>query len=123
MEAIRNSKESFVRPKQLIWYGGTYRQTDRHTHRQTDPCIELRYAQLIKCGKHLEQEKNVNEVSLVFSDGCRTTDWSERRQFLYNSFPVLRNFNRIILTCNKEKKHFKILHHTYISRNFHSTDI
>ena len=42
MEVLRNSKEPFVRPKQLIWNGGTYRQT----HRQTDPCIELRYAQL-----------------------------------------------------------------------------
>ena len=29
MEAIRNSKESFVRPKELIWNGGTY----IHTHR------------------------------------------------------------------------------------------
>ena len=48
MKVIRNSKEPFVRPKQLIWNGGTYRQTDRQTHRQTDPCIELRYAQLIK---------------------------------------------------------------------------
>ena len=39
MEAIRNSKESFVRPKQN---GGTHRHTDRHT----DTYIELRYAQL-----------------------------------------------------------------------------
>ena len=38
LEVIRNSKELFVRPNQLIWYGGT--------DRQTDLCIELRYAQL-----------------------------------------------------------------------------
>ena len=35
MEVTRNSKEPFVRPKQLIWNGGTDRQTDTHT----DPCI------------------------------------------------------------------------------------
>ena len=43
MEVIKNSKEPFVKPKHLIWNGGTDRQTDT----QTDPCIELRYAQLI----------------------------------------------------------------------------
>ena len=43
MKVIRNSKEPFVRPKQLIWNGGT----DTQTHTQTDPYIELRYAQLI----------------------------------------------------------------------------
>ena len=42
MEVIKNSKEPFVKPKHLIWNGGTDTQTDR----QTDPCIELRYAQL-----------------------------------------------------------------------------
>ena len=47
MEAIRNSEESFFRPKQLIWYGGTDRQTHTQTHRHTDPYIELRHAQLI----------------------------------------------------------------------------
>ena len=31
------------RPKQSIWYRGTYIQTDTHT----DPCIELHYAQQI----------------------------------------------------------------------------
>ena len=46
MEVIKNSKEPFVKPKHLIWNGGTDRQTHRHTDRQTDPCIELRYAQL-----------------------------------------------------------------------------
>ena len=45
MEAIRNSKESFVRPKQLIWYGGTYIHTYTQTDTQIDPYIELRYAQ------------------------------------------------------------------------------
>ena len=33
IEVIKNSKKAFVRPKRLIWNGGTYRQTDR----QTDP--------------------------------------------------------------------------------------
>ena len=42
MEVIRNSKKAFMRPKHYIWNGGT----DRHTDRHTDPCIELRYAQL-----------------------------------------------------------------------------
>ena len=50
MEVIKNSKETFVRLHQLIWNGGTDRQTHRHTDtqtdRQTDPYIELRYAQL-----------------------------------------------------------------------------
>ena len=50
MEVIRNSKKGFVRPKHLIWNGGTDRQTDTHTH--TDPCIELRYTQLKNKKKH-----------------------------------------------------------------------
>ena len=44
IEVIKNSNKAFVRQKYLIWNGGT----DRHTHIHTDPCIELRYAQLIK---------------------------------------------------------------------------
>ena len=48
MEVIKNSKETFVRLQQLIWNGGTDTHTDRQTHTQTDPCIELRYAQLKK---------------------------------------------------------------------------
>ena len=60
MEVIKNSKETFVRLQQLIWNGGTDRQTDtqtdRQTHRQTDPCIELRYAQLIMEGFSLETD-------------------------------------------------------------------
>ena len=39
MEVIRNLKKGFVRQKHLIWNGWT--------DRQTDPRIELRYAQLI----------------------------------------------------------------------------
>ena len=39
IEVIRNSNKAFVRQKYLIWNGGT--------DRQTDPYIELRYAQLI----------------------------------------------------------------------------
>ena len=42
IEVIKNSNKAFVRQKYLIWNGGT----DRHTDRQTDPCIELRYVQL-----------------------------------------------------------------------------
>ena len=57
MEAIRNSKESFVRPKQLIWYGGTDRQTHTQTHTQTDPYIELRYAQLKNKLFYITQER------------------------------------------------------------------
>ena len=46
MEVIRNSKKGFVRPKHLIWNGGTDRQTHAQTNTHTGPCIELRYAQL-----------------------------------------------------------------------------
>ena len=46
IKVIRNSKKEFVRQKQFFWTGGTDRQTHRHTDTQTDPCIELRYAQL-----------------------------------------------------------------------------
>ena len=35
MKVIKNSKETFVRPKQLIWNGGTDRHTDTQTHTQT----------------------------------------------------------------------------------------
>ena len=48
IEVIKNSNKAFVRQKYLIWNGGTDRQTHRHTHIHTDPCIELRYAQLKK---------------------------------------------------------------------------
>ena len=44
IEVIKNSNKAFVRQKYLIWNGGT----DTQTHRQTDPYIELRYAQLIR---------------------------------------------------------------------------
>ena len=36
MKVIRNSKEPVVRPKQLIWNGGTDTQTHRQTDTQTD---------------------------------------------------------------------------------------
>ena len=48
MEAIRNSKESFVRPKQLIWYGGTYIQT--------------------VIGKNVEQQKCQIDIFSFFCD-------------------------------------------------------
>ena len=43
MEVIRNSKKEIFKPKQIILNEGTHKQTGR----QTDPCIELRYAHLI----------------------------------------------------------------------------
>ena len=43
MEVIRNSKNAFVRQKQLFSSRGTHRQT----HTLTYPCIELHYAQLV----------------------------------------------------------------------------
>ena len=64
LEAIRNSKESFVRPKRLIWYGGTY----IHTHRHTDPCIELRYAQLINILIRQEQDCIATLASIQWLD-------------------------------------------------------
>ena len=36
MEVIKNSKETFVRLQQLIWNGGTDRQTDTQTDTHTD---------------------------------------------------------------------------------------
>ena len=40
MEVIRNrnSKKSFIRPKQLIWNGGTHRQTYTQTHTDRPSC-------------------------------------------------------------------------------------
>ena len=57
MEVIKNSKETFVRLQQLIWNGGT----DTHTDTQTDPCIELRYSQLIiyKVVFNNDNDKNI----------------------------------------------------------------
>ena len=63
IKVIRNSKKEFVRPKQLIWTGGTDRQTHTQTDTQTDPCIELRYAQL-KMSGNLKAE--------IFSAGTLT---------------------------------------------------
>ena len=46
MEIFRHSNSAFVRPKRVNWIRGTHTQTYRHTDRQTDLYIELRYAQL-----------------------------------------------------------------------------
>ena len=53
IEVIKNSNKAFVRQKYLIWNGGTHRHTDTQTDRQTDPYIELRYAQLININRRI----------------------------------------------------------------------
>ena len=57
LEVIRNSKRVFSRPKQF--------NSDRRD-RQTDPCIELRYAQLIM---YVELCYKEYLVQLLFSKG------------------------------------------------------
>ena len=107
MEVIKNSKETFVRLQQLIWNGGTDRQTDRQTDtqtdRQTDPCIELRYAQLnmdlsvnflLKFGWDLT---NISQVHLHQPHGSCARGWEVYAAARLRGCPRLGAVSELVL--------------------------